>query len=242
MGCCSSLTGTLAKSKYPFPQRDIAGKTSSDAPAILSGTTDRHCLPSGLGETSKITLLEPMEKQKCLWSNMWHFRGCENAPGLWGGTSLWNASLLLAVCSCYHCLPAESRRAKLYLPKALAGAEPLELLCCLQHWITPEAALHKAKASQPWFTGTIGQMCHQQLGLSSRDSLAYRQHIAPRGRNHPAPTPALPQGSSQLFVGFPHHPLSPWGRNVAGGCWGNHGVNSPDKLKRGPQAQGCQGK
>lgn len=103
MGCYSSLTGTLAKSKYPFPQWDIAGKTSSDAPAILSGTTDRHCLPSGLGETRKMTLLEPMEKQKCLWSNMWHFRGCENTPGLWGGTSLWNASLLLAVSSCYHC-------------------------------------------------------------------------------------------------------------------------------------------
>lgn len=43
-----------------------------------------------------------------------------------------------------------------------------------------QTALHKNSLS-PWFGGTIGQMCHQWMRGSPRDSLAHWKHAAPWG-------------------------------------------------------------
>lgn len=201
MDCCSSLTGALAKGKYPFLWWDVVGKCSSDAPAILLGTTDSHCLPSGLGESRKMTLLESVQKQKCLWSNMWHFRGCENAPGLWGGTHLWNPSPLLEAIVVFACRKQEWEAAptESHCCSWSTGAE-LELLCCLSVGLhQSRQTLRKAKASQPSLRGAIGQMCHQQPGLQLQGQLSSSKAHCPHEGKGPScsrssPSPGIHPG------------------------------------------------
>lgn len=95
----------------------------------------------------------PMEKQKCLWSNMWHSRGCEDVPGLWREhvcaipASFW---LFPVTSLSLSSLLPESRSGKLHLQKAIAGAEPLEPLCCLDSIRASRQALHKAQQSLLW--------------------------------------------------------------------------------------------
>lgn len=149
-----------------------------------------------------------MEKQKGLWSNMWHFRGCEDIPSVWRGcvyeipASFWLLAVTITVLACrnqeWEAAPTES-----HFWSWAAGA-----IVQFGFHQTQQAGSAQSKGIPPPNSeGPLARCAISSWGCSFRDSLAHPKHIAPmRGRKgHPAPP--LPQGSIQGFVGIAHHPL-----------------------------------
>lgn len=87
-------------------------------------------------------------------------------------------------------------------------AEPLELWCCLEHYMTQQRATRLCVKQNTSNTLIQRDYWTDVSLVNGVNSFAHQKHIAPmRGRTHPALFPSLQQRITQVFAGFASHPL-----------------------------------